>query len=128
MRRPLPQGPSPLGREIKRVRVARGYSLRALAEAARVDASGLSRLERGRAATLAPASIARIARVLDVEVGDLYIAAGFEPIRPLPGIRSYLRAKYDLPPAAVEALGAHFDLIEDRYLHAEPTRDDRPAR
>jgi transcriptional regulator with XRE-family HTH domain len=97
-------GPSPLGREIRRQRRHRGLSVRALAQRAGVDASGLAKIERGQARTKAPPALARLARVLGVEFGSLHSAAGYERPTELPGLRPYLEIKYALPPEAIEEL------------------------
>lgn|SRR5262249_8854617 len=104
-----------LGDHVRSLREAKGLSIRGLAATAGVDFSWLSRLERGLIASPDPRSLYRLARVLDIEVADLYQAAGYG--EGLPGFGPYLRAKYDLPDDAVKQLEAHFELINERYQH-----------
>ena len=62
---------------------------------------------------------AKLADGLDIEVTDLYLAAGYQPGHGLPGLAPYLRAKYDLPPEAIRQLEDHFELINDRYVREQ---------
>ena len=62
-----------------------------------------------------PRYLYRLARALDTEVADLYLAVGYRDGSGLPGFEPYLRAKYDLPDEAVRQLEAHFELINERY-------------
>lgn len=100
-----------LGAHLQRLREAKGHSIRGLAAEARVDATALSRIERGLVASPDPRTLYRLAEALDVEVANLYEEAGYD----LPGFAPYLRAKYDLPDEAVAQLEAHFELINERY-------------
>lgn len=104
-----------LGAFVRRLREQAGMSLRSLATAAEVDATWLSRLEHGRYSAPHPAGLYRLARALEVEVAELYLAAGFGDARELPGFAPYLRSKYELPDEAVAQLQAHFELINDKY-------------
>ena len=106
---------SKVGQYIKRQRQERGLSVRDLAAVAQVDASWLSKVERGIYAKPDPRLLNRLAQALDVETADLYLEAGYGDPRGLPGFTPYLRAKYDLPDEALEQLQAHFDLINDHY-------------
>src|SRR5579863_10222241 len=99
---------TPLGEELKRHREAAGYSVRGLARAAQVDATWLSKVERGIYRSPDPRRLYRLARVLGIETADLYLEAGYGDPSGLPGLVPYLRAKYDLPPEAIEQLRAHF--------------------
>lgn len=102
-----------LGDHLRRLREAKDQSIRGLAAAAKVDATALSRIERGLVVSPDPRTLYRLARALDVEVANLYEEAGYD----LPGFAPYLRAKYDLPDEAVAQLEAHFELINERYQH-----------
>jgi transcriptional regulator with XRE-family HTH domain len=104
-----------LGEHIHQLRVSRGLSLRGLASTAKVDYSWLSKLEHGQYESPDPRSLYRLARALDVEVNELYLAAGYASGEGLPGMDLYLRSKYDLPDEAISQLLAHFDLINDKY-------------
>ena len=102
-----------LGGYVRRLRRSAGLSLRGVAAAAEVDFAWLSRLERGLFHSPDPWSLYRLARGLDIEVADLYQAAGYG--RGLPGFAPYLRAKYHLPEEAIAQLQAHFELLNEKY-------------
>jgi transcriptional regulator with XRE-family HTH domain len=104
-----------LGDYVKHERERQGLSLRRLAVAAGVDASWLMRLERGEYSSPDPRHLREVARALEVEAADLYALAGYKGGEGLPAFAPYLRAKYDLPPEAIEQLAAHFELISDKY-------------
>ena len=112
-----------LGARVKRLREEAGLSVRGLAAAAKVDATYLSRLEHGAIGSPDPRILYRLANVLEVEVADLYTAAGYHDGRGLPGFAPYLRAKYDFPDEAIAQLEAHFDLINERQ---QRKGDDHP--
>ena len=102
-----------LGKRVQRRRLSAGKSVRGLAAEANVDASWLSRLERGLIGTPEPRTLYRLAQALGVEVISLYEQAGYGD--GLPGFSPYLRAKYHLPEAAIVQLRTHFELINERY-------------
>ena len=108
-----------LGELVHRARTRAGRSVRGVAAEAGVDATWLSRLERGGYASPDPRGLTRVARVLDLAPADLYLAAGYSDGRGLPGFAPYLRARYALPDAAIAALQAHFDLLNDKYVAEE---------
>jgi transcriptional regulator with XRE-family HTH domain len=118
-------GSEELGRYVRQARESRGLSVRALAAAANVDATWLSRLEHGTYISPDPRSLWRLARALDIEVADLYLAAGYRDGRGLPEFGIYLRSKYDLPEDAIAQLSAHFDLINEKY-HQQEGEDYAP--
>jgi transcriptional regulator with XRE-family HTH domain len=60
-----------LGDYIKGNREQRGLSIRGLARDANVDATWLSKVERGIVASPDPRLLWRVARVLDIETADL---------------------------------------------------------
>lgn len=104
-----------LGEYIRQLRTERGLSIRGLAARIKVDATWLSRLERGIYDSPDPRSLWKVARALDVEVADLYLTAGYADVRALPGLVPYLRAKYNAPEEAIQQLQAHFELIAEKY-------------
>jgi transcriptional regulator with XRE-family HTH domain len=111
-----------LGAYVRNRRVKAGMSLRELAAQAQVDPSWLSRLERGVFASPDARLLWRLARALDVEVAELYLAAGYSD--GLPGFAPYLRAKYHhLPEEAIAQLEAHFQLIDEKYRHDHEERE-----
>ncbi len=105
-----------LGEQVRSLRQQRGFSVRGLAGAAGVDATWLSRLEHGLYSSPDARSLSKLARALEVDASDLYLTAGYGDGTHLPGLRPYLRAKYDLPPEAVAQLEAHLDLLNEHYL------------
>jgi len=104
-----------LGDVVRRHRTQRNLPLRALAATAGVDPTWIMRLERGDYSSPDPRSLAAVARALEIDVADLYLAAGYDSGRELPGFEPYLRSKYDLPPDAVAELRTHFDAINEAY-------------
>jgi transcriptional regulator with XRE-family HTH domain len=66
------------GYKIKKARLARDLSLRALAELAEVDYSYISRLEKGNH-TPSRETVTKIAKALKIPEDDLMIAAGYTP-------------------------------------------------
>src|SRR5438105_10527429 len=117
--------PRQLGAYIKRARLRSGLSIRSLAAAAGVDFSWLSRLERGDYTNPDPRHLSQVALALEIDVADLYVLAGYRSGEGLPGFAPYLRAKYDLPPEAIEQLNTHFELINERYGKGEGDARDR---
>jgi transcriptional regulator with XRE-family HTH domain len=111
-----------LGQLVQRHRQAKGLSLRALAREAGLDYSWLSRVEQGEIATPAPQRLQRLARVLDVDIEEVYGLTGYAVSDRLPEFETYLRAKYDLPDQAVNQLDEYFQMLRDKY-GAEDTGD-----
>src|SRR6266567_886816 len=114
-----------LGAHVAKLRRERNVSIRRLAGLAKVDATWLSRLERGLYDSPDARTLYRLARALDVDVNELYLEAGFADGQGLPGFTPYLRAKYDLPEDAIAQLEAHFELINQKY-HDNKQGDPEP--
>jgi transcriptional regulator with XRE-family HTH domain len=112
-----------VGEMIRDRRIALALSIGRAAAAAEVDPRWLSRLERGMYQNPDARSLNRIAKVLDLETSDLFVAAHFSD--GLPSLVPYLRSRYDLPPEAVRQLKAHFDLLEQKYAGESGGRHDR---
>ncbi|MHB8681296.1 MAG: helix-turn-helix domain-containing protein [Acidimicrobiales bacterium] len=108
-----------LGQYLMRARQEAGLSVRGLARLAQVDWSWLSKVERGVYKIPDPRYLYRLARALNLEPADLFLEAGFGDSRGLPGFVPYLRAKYHLPPDAIDQLDAHFRLISAKYVHED---------
>jgi transcriptional regulator with XRE-family HTH domain len=108
-----------VGQYIKTTREKRGLSVRRLAMMAEVDASWLSKVERGLYQSPDPRYLYRLARALDIETADLYLQAGYEDGRGLPGFAPYLRARYDLPEPAINQLEAYFEFINEKFQQSE---------
>ena len=105
-----------------------GLTVRGLARAAGVDATGISRLENGDNDAPEPRTLARLARALEIDVTDLYLLAGYQTSTELPAFQPYLRARYDLSAEDVEQLAAHFELIRERHDQQKGGRHDDDHR
>lgn len=119
-----PAVPTELGQYIQKRREAKGLSIRALGRIAHVDAAILSRLERGERMVSSPEPLARIAHALDIDEQDLYALAGYRIPDGLPDFAPYLRAKYDLPPAAIDQLQRYFKEVDDQYNEERGINDE----
>lgn len=72
-----------LGAELKRIRLMRGKSLRALGERTDLSAGYLHKLEAGAVPLPSPHTLHALARELSADYRDLYILAGYPlPERP----------------------------------------------
>ena len=111
-----------LGDFIHRKRVAAGMSLRAVAQAAGIQHGALFKIETGRTEQPAPKILVALARVLEVEIEDLYVLAGYTVPESLPSFEPYLRTKYDLPEGAVQQLDEYFEFLRQRYGSDEQER------
>ena len=116
--------PSELGAFVRERRLAAGLSIRGLARAAGVDATGISRLENGDNDRPEQRTLASLARVLEVDLADLFALAGYQMPSTLPALPVYLRRRYDLTPEEVQQLAAHFELIRERHVRREGGRHD----
>jgi len=104
-----------LGAFIRDHRKASDLTLRTLAERTKLDYSWLNYLEQGRIEKPAPDKLASLARGLGVAVEELYARAGYELPEALPGFKTYLRKKYDLPGDAIGELEGYLKDIRKRY-------------
>lgn len=111
-----------VGEIIKAKRLEMGLSMAKASTAAHVDARWWSRLEQGVYENPDPKSLNRVAKVLDLEVTDLFVAANFSD--GLPSFAPYLRSRYDLPPEAIRQLQEHFDLLDQRLNGGIGGRDE----
>ncbi len=105
--------PTKVGQLIRERREQKGFSVRGLAAAAKVDSTWLSRVENGVYVNPDPRFLHRLAGALDMETMDLFTAA--EYAEGLPGFAPYLRSKYDLRPEDITQLEMHFELIANKY-------------
>lgn len=64
-----------LGRRIRRLRLERGWSQEELAHRARLDRTYVGGIERGER-NVAVMNLLRLARVLSVPVGELFVESG----------------------------------------------------
>jgi transcriptional regulator with XRE-family HTH domain len=106
---------SEIGSFIQKRRQRLGLGLRTVATEAHVDHSWLSKVERGIYNSPDPHLLQRVARVLGIDAADIFIEAGYADNIGLPGFAPYLRAKYALPPQAIEQLEAHFELLNEKH-------------
>jgi transcriptional regulator with XRE-family HTH domain len=109
-----------LGDLLKRERERSGLTVRQVAEAAELAASTVSRLETGITPTPRPDHLQRLARVLEIDVENLYAASGYLTPGALPELRSYLRAKYGLTDEVAVRI--------EGYMEAVREDTERPAR
>jgi transcriptional regulator with XRE-family HTH domain len=108
-----------LGTFVKLQREARGLSGQALARAVGVDKGYLHRLEAGEVESPDPRKLVRLARALEVDVSDLYLAAGYPLGAELPSMPLYLRAKCDLPESAIAQIEEYIDMVSERHRRRE---------
>jgi transcriptional regulator with XRE-family HTH domain len=128
-----------LGQYLKAQREVRGLGSRELARLAGIDDSAIVRIEQGLIAAPHPEKLAKIARALGIELGEVYRHADY-PLPDLPSLKPYLRAKYrDLPAEAAERIEAYAERLARQHgvdltgpapgedeTPEEPTR--KPAR
>jgi hypothetical protein len=62
-----------------------------------------------------PNTLTGIAAALEVPLQDLYALAGYETPKGLPSFRPYLRARYNLPPEAIDQLESYFNFLRAQY-------------
>lgn len=105
-----------LAEVISSARKAKGLSTRAVAAEIGLDQSNIVRLENGAVTTPKPSVLAGLARVLDLDLADLYALAGYTKPSELPAFTPYLRSKFaDLPEAAQAELERSFTRIAKKY-------------
>ena len=107
--------PVTLGGYVKRARERAGFSLRNLEQITDIPKSTLNRLELGQLDNPAPDILHRIAEALELDSEDLFAFVGYRPSKKLPSLAPYLRAKYDLPPDALQRANAAITEILDAY-------------
>ena len=118
-----------VGEMLRRERRLKGYSVRRLAMESGVDHSVILRIETGFVAAPKPETLQRLARVLDIDVEDLYTAAGYMEQSGLPSFRPYLRAKYGhLPAADRHRLNYIFDRVQAEYAEKRQTQASKKRK
>jgi transcriptional regulator with XRE-family HTH domain len=115
-----------LGAAIRDEREQAGLSLRELADRCGVHYSAIAKIEQGQVASPDPAKLRAIARVLKMDVRDLYALSGYAVPDGLPGFAPYLRSKYELPDDAISELERYFEDLKARYGFEEG--DDESPR
>lgn len=107
---------SELGLYIKEARERKTWSVRATADKMGVNASILSRLERGEQyPAYTPRLLSQIADALELDERYLYALAGLEVTRDLPELAPYLKAKYNLPQGAIDDMENHLRVLKTPY-------------
>jgi transcriptional regulator with XRE-family HTH domain len=108
-----------LGQFVQQQRHQQGLSLRTVARRAGVSKTWLFNLENGTTVMPSLALLRRLARGLDLDESALLEAAGH-----LPGVRPYLRAKFDLSEPAAEQVEDFLRWVQEREQKGGD--DDRP--
>jgi transcriptional regulator with XRE-family HTH domain len=93
-----------------------GLSAREVADRSGMADSNVLRLEQGAIANPRPETLKSLADVLDLDLSDLYTAAGYVQPQGLPSFEPYLRSKYsDLPASARRELEQSFARIAAKH-------------
>jgi transcriptional regulator with XRE-family HTH domain len=106
-----------LGTILRRERHHAGLTLHALEQASGLPSSTISRLETGQIAAPKADHLHRLARALEIDVENLYAAAGYLIPTSLPELKPYLRAKYGLPDQAVGQIDEYFQALRNRWTN-----------
>jgi transcriptional regulator with XRE-family HTH domain len=110
------QDPAILGELIRQARKAKGLTSHDLAERIGLAQSNIVRIEQGHIAEPKPSILGRLAEVLDLDMADVYEAAGYPQSDGLPSFTPYLRSRFkDLPPEARAELEQSFSHIAEKY-------------
>jgi transcriptional regulator with XRE-family HTH domain len=115
-----------LGETLRTARVAKGLSVRKLAEASGLTHSFISKLETATYDSVSPDTLMALARALDLAPEDLFTLAGFRLPEALPSFGPYLRARYgeELPPGARAALTEVFETLKKQHLGSDRVDDE----
>lgn len=105
-----------LAQLLKLTREKHGLSARELAKRSGITDSNVVRLEQGGIANPRPDTLKALADVLDLDLADVYSAAGYVQPKGLPSFAPYLRSRYaDLPDSAKRELETSFTHIAEKY-------------
>jgi len=105
-----------LGKQLKEARTRLGLSARQVADRSGMADSNVLRLEQGAIASPRPETLKSLADALDLDLADLYAAAGYVQPTGLPSFSPYLRSKYaDLPLSAQRELERTFEKIAAKH-------------
>lgn len=108
--------PNTFGEIIRSARETAGLSLRDMAAETGISKSILGRMEQDEVQSPNPNTLQALAATLDIELVDLYAAAGYTPAAGLPSFAPYLRSKYrNLPETARAEIEASFTRIAKRH-------------
>lgn len=111
---PTPE-PLTVGSSLHQARIRMGLSLRDLEAITHISRPMLHRLERDQIDQPNPRLLHQLAETLELNGDDLFTLAGYRPSTQLPTLAPYLRAKYQLPPAAVAEAQVALEGILARY-------------
>ena len=101
---------------VSTARKAKGLTTRDVAAQIGRDQSGIVRLENASVLAPQPTMLAGLARVLDLNLSDLYALAGLTEPTDLPAFTPYLRSKFaGLPDEAHDELERSFRRIAKKY-------------
>lgn len=112
------QAPDPrLGEIVRSRRQELGWNQLELCQRTGISPAVLNRIESGQTSQPSPSKLARLAEVLDLDLGELFTAVGLPGASELlPSFEPYLRAKYgNLPPEARAQLAEYFDTVHRRF-------------
>jgi transcriptional regulator with XRE-family HTH domain len=106
-----------LGDIIRERRHQLGFTQKELAESTGIAPAVLNRIESGQTNSPKRDKLVRLARVLDLDLADLFGDSGLSGTGDLlPSFQPYLRAKYgDLPPEAQDRLSQYFVRVQKEY-------------
>lgn len=105
-----------LGKQLKEARNRLGLSAREVADRSGMADSNVLRLEQGAIANPRPETLKSLADALDLDLADLYAAAGYVQPTGLPSFAPYLRSKYaHLPASAQRELERTFQKIASKH-------------
>lgn len=111
-----------LGSLVRKARLAKGLSVRALGDAIGINYSTISYLESGQIDSPAAKTLQRLSRTLEIPLEDLYALAGYARKEGLPELSVYLRSKYGLTSVEATELQQHFEKLRKRR---KEQRDDK---
>lgn len=117
-----------LGGRIRKVREAKGWSIRRLAAEVGMDHPYISRLEAGIFKQPSPEKLHRLAETLDLNYDDLFVVAGYRP-DDLPSLRPYLRTKYRMSDHDAQRICDYFTVLKQKHGIVEnSTADANPIQ
>ena len=124
-----PEQAKQLGTLLTGCRKSLGLSMRQLASETGMNVATISVLEAGTNLSPLPETLKDIARVLNIQMADLFVIADWLPSDQLPTLRPYLRAKYrDLDEESITALERYADRLIERHGATGPRNreDEQP--
>jgi transcriptional regulator with XRE-family HTH domain len=114
---------------LRRHRLQRDLSMRAVALQAGYNVATIVSLEAGTNLSPQPSTLKAVAGVLGIDLSQVYTALNWLPAPQLPSLAPYMRAKYhDLPEAAIAELEAYANRLIERHGGRGPVdrEDEQP--